>query len=314
MGVHPQVQVLLDRMATLNLTPVVDLTPEAARRQMDAMARARDADPPRVGHVDLRRIPGPAGEIAVRIYRPLGSDDDAILPIVVFYHGGGHVIGSLDSHDANARRLCNGAGATVVSVDYRMGPEHPFPAAVEDCFAALQWVGAHAASFNGDGSRIAVSGDSAGANLATVSAILARDAGGPALRHQILVYPVADYSCSSPSYTKYARGYGILEADTMLWFRRHYLGDEARAVDWRASPLKCPDLKGLPPAFVLTAECDVLHDEGVAYAEALKAAGVTVRHKDYAGMIHGFISFAPGVDGAVEAHRDAAAELRAAFA
>ena len=200
---------------------------------------------PSVAAVEDRTIPGPAGAIAVRVYRDAEAAGGG-LPVLAWLHGGGHVIGSLDTHDAMARNLCREARCVVVSVDYRMGPEHPFPAAVEDCFAAVRWLAEHGGEIGADPARIAVGGDSAGGNLAAVVALLARDEGGPALRHQLLVYPVTDYRCRGASYERYARGYGLLEAESMRWFQRHYLGGPERAGDWRASPLLAADLSRLP--------------------------------------------------------------------
>src|SRR2546429_4128759 len=227
-------------------------------------------------------IPGPAGDIRLRLYWPKSA---APVPAIVYFHGGGHVIGSLDTHDLIARNLCAGAEAVVASVDYRMGPEHRFPAAVEDSFAALDWVHRNAKSLGADPDRLGVHGDSAGANLAAVVALLARDAGGPVLRLQSLVYPVADYNLNTPSYEKFATGYGILTREAMAWFRQHYLRSPADAEDWRASPIRASSLAGVAPAIVITAECDVLHDDGQGYAEALRRAGVAVEYREYPGMI-----------------------------
>ncbi len=201
----------------------------------------------------------------------------------------------------------------VASVDYRMGPEHKFPAAVEDSFAALQWVHANAESLGADPGRIGVHGDSAGANLAAVAALFARDAGRPRLRLQSLVYPVADYRLSSASYEKYGQGCGVLTKAAMTWFRDHYLRAPADADDWRASPIKAPSLAGVAPAIVVTAECDVLHDEGAGYAEALRHAGVAVEYREYPGMIHGFFGMVPMVDDAMNAQRQVWAAFRRAF-
>jgi acetyl esterase len=235
------------------------------------------------------------------------------LPAIVYFHGGGHVIGSLDSHDLVARNLCGGVEAIVVSVDYRMGPEHRFPAAVDDSVAALDWVAANAVSFGADPERLGVHGDSAGANLAAVVALIARDWGAPALRLQSLVYPVADFRMGSESYQKYATGCGILTAEAMKWFRGHYLRTPADAEDWRASPLLVPSLAGVCPAIIIAAECDVLHDEGLAYAEAMKRAGVAVEYKQYAGMIHAFFGMMPAVDDAMNAQRAVWTAFKKAF-
>src|SRR3984885_12251566 len=282
-NLHPQIQKVLETMATLDLRPIEAMNPVEARAQMEGTAAARKAEALAGGRVENRTIPGPAGPIPVPIYWPNAA---GIRPAIVYYHGGGHALGSLDSHDLVARNLCGGAEAIVVSIDYRMGPEHRFPAAVDDSFAALEWVHANAASFGADPARLGVHGDSAGANLAAVVALMARDKGGPKLRLQSLVYPVADFRMASESYTKYATGCGILTADAMKWFRGHYLRTMDDGLDWRASPVLAPDVAGVAPAIVIAAECDVLHDEGLAYAERLKTAGVAVERHEYPGMIH----------------------------
>ncbi len=219
-SLHPQIREVLRVMAEAKLRPIEEMTPAEAREQMEATARARKAEPLPVARVEERMIPGPAGEIRLRLYWPRAA---APVPAIVYYHGGGHVIGSLDTHDFVARNLCSGVGALVASVDYRMGPEHKFPAAVDDSWAALQWVGANAESLGADPARMGVHGDSAGANLAAVVALLARDAGSPRLSLQSLVYPIADYGLVGDSYEKYANGYGILTRGAMEWFRDHYL-------------------------------------------------------------------------------------------
>jgi acetyl esterase len=308
---HPQIVQVLDAMAKAELRPIEEMTPTEARAQMEATARARKAEPLPVAKVEERMIPGPAGDIPVRLYYPNAA---APVPAIVYYHGGGHVIGSLDTHDFIARNLCAGVDALVASVDYRMGPEHKFPAAVDDCFAALQWVHENAASLGADPSRIGVHGDSAGANLAAVAALMARDKGGPQLRLQSLVYPVGDYTLSGASYEKYAQGYGALTRDAMAWFGRHYLCSAADAEDWRASPIKATSHKGVAPAIVVVAECDVLHDDGESYAEGLRRAGVPVEYREYPGMIHGFLGMVPVVDDAMNAQRQVWAAFRRAFA
>jgi acetyl esterase len=308
---HPQIQQVLKVMAEMNLRPIEAMTPAEARAQMEATAQSRKAEPLPVARVEERMIPGPAGDIRLRLYWPNSA---VLVPAIVYFHGGGHVIGSLDTHDLIARNLCAGAEALVVSVDYRMGPEYRFPAALEDSFAALEWVGANAQSLGADPARIGVHGDSAGANLAAVVALLARDAGHPKLRLQSLVYPVADYSLVGGSYDKYARGCGLLTKEAMVWFRDHYLRSPADAEDWRASPIKAASFAGVAPAIVVTAECDVLHDEGQRYAEALGRAGVPVEHKDYPGMIHGFFGMMPAVDEAMNAQRTVWSAFKRAFA
>jgi len=308
---HPQIVEVLKMQAAAGLRPIEAMTPPEARAQMEATARARKAEPLPVARIEERSIPGPAGPIRVRLYWP---SEPGPVPAIAYYHGGGHVIGSLDTHDLIARNLCAGAGALVTSVDYRMAPEHRFPAAVEDSFAALEWLHAHAGALGADPARLGVHGDSAGANLAAVVALMARDAGGPALRLQSLVYPVTDYRCASDSYDRFATGYGILTRDAMLWFRDHYLRSPADAEDWRASPILATSLAGAAPAIVVAAECDVLHDEGKAYAEALRRAGVAVEYRDYPGMIHAFFGMVPNVDDAMVAQRAVAQSFRRAFA
>jgi acetyl esterase len=308
---HPQIVQVLDAVAKAELRPIEAMTPAEARAQMEATARARQAEPLPVAKVEDRMIPGPAGEIRLRLYWPNAAGP---VPVIVYYHGGGHVIGSLDTHDFIARNLCAGTGALLASVDYRMGPEHKFPAAVDDCFAALQWVHANAASLGADPGRIGLHGDSAGANLAAVVALIARDAGGPRLRLQSLVYPVGDYTLSGASYRKYGQGCGMLTPDAMAWFARHYLRSPADAEDWRASPLKAPSHAGVAPAIVVVAECDVLHDDGESYAEALRRASVPVEYREYPGMIHGFLGMVPVVDDAMNAQRQVWAAFKRAFA
>jgi acetyl esterase/lipase len=307
---HPQIEKVLEAMAGMNLRAIEDMTPVEARAQMEATAASRKAEPLPVARVENRAIPGPAVQIPMRIYWPNAA---GTRPAIVYYHGGGHVIGSLDTHDLVARNLCGGAEAVVISVDYRMGPEHRFPAAVEDSFAALEWVHANAASLGADPDRLGVHGDSAGANLAAVVAIIARDKGGPKLRLQSLVYPVADFRMGSESYSKYATGNGILTADAMRWFRGHYLRTMDDATDWRASPLLAPDLKGVAPAIIIAAECDVLHDEGAEFSERLRQAGVPVERHEYAGMIHAFFGMMPAVDDAMNAQRAVWAAFKRAF-
>ena len=310
-SLHPQIKEVLRVMAAAKLRPIEAMTPAEARAQMEATAQSRKAEALPVDRVEERMIPGPAGNIRLRLYWPNSA---VAVPAIVYFHGGGHVIGSLDTHDLIARNLCAGAEALVASVDYRMGPEYRFPAAVEDSFAALEWVHRNAESLGADPGRVGVHGDSAGANLAAVAALLARDARGPKLRLQSLVYPVADYSLVGDSYEKYARGCGLLTKAAMVWFRDHYLREPADADDWRASPIKAASFAGVAPAIVVTAQCDVLHDEGQRYAEALRRAGVPVEYQEYPGMIHGFFGMVPAVDDAMNAQRAVAAAFKRAFA
>ena len=310
-SLHPQIVKALEVMQQLGLKPIEAMTPAEARAQMEETAQSRKAEPLPVARVEDRTMAGPAGPIRLRLYWPEAAGP---VPAIAYYHGGGHVIGSLDTHDLIARNLCAGAAALVVSVDYRMGPEDKFPAAVEDSFAALEWVHANARGLGADPGRLGVHGDSAGANLAAVMALMARDRGGPRLRLQSLVYPVGDYTLSTQSYQTFAEGYGLLTRAAMQWFQRHYLRSAADAQDWRASPIKAPSFRDVAPAIVVTAECDVLHDDGVNYAEALRRAGVAVEYRDYPGMIHGFLGMTPAVDDAMIAQRAVAAAFQRAFA
>jgi acetyl esterase len=307
---HPQIETVLKAMAAAKLRRFEDMTPSEARQQFDAVARANKAERPTLHDVADMKIPGSEALIPIRVYRP---NADPSCPVILYYHGGGHVVGSLDSHDLTARHLCAGTGAVVISVDYRMGPEHRFPAAVVDAFDALQWVAGHAGALQVDAGRIGVAGDSAGANLAAVCAIMARDAGGPDLCLQSLVYPVVDYGMHDGSYERYAEGFGILTKAAVQWFRGHYLPDAAAAEDWRASPIRSASLAGVAPAIIIAAECDVLCDEGQRYADALRAAGVPVERREYRGMVHGFFGMVPAVDDAVRAQHDVQAAFRQAF-
>jgi acetyl esterase len=231
----------------------------------------------------------------------------------VYFHGGGWVLGSLATHDGICRSLAAGAGCVVVSVDYRLAPEHRYPAAAEDCYAATQWCAAHAAELGADGSRVAVGGDSAGGNLSAVVAQMARDRGGPPLVFQLLIYPVTDAARDTQSYRENAEGY-LLTAGDMAWFWNHYLGDaRARGAEAYASPIRAASLAGLPPALVITAEFDPLRDEGEAYGAALESAGVAAKVTRYDGMIHGFFGLGAMIDRANSAVQEAAGTLRIAF-
>jgi acetyl esterase len=310
MPVDRQVALLLEVLSALNLPELCTLD-AAAAREMTRSQRGTVPPGPDAWTED-RRIPGPAGELFVRLYRPLDAGDDA-LPVLVWFHGGGFVIGSVDESDSDCRHLAVQAGIAVVSVEYRLAPEHPFPAAPDDCYAATAWVAAHAAELRVDASRLAVGGDSAGGTLATVVALMARDRGGPKIVFQLLVYPVADLaSMETPSHHENAVGY-FLTRSSMIWFRDHYTPDASVRTDYRVSPLHAANLTGLPPAFVITAEFDPLRDEGEAYADRLRAANVPVVKTRYDGMIHGFFRMSAFFDGARRALQDAGDALRSAF-
>jgi acetyl esterase len=232
--------------------------------------------------------------------------------VLVYFHGGGWVIGDLDTHDTLCRELANASGCAVVAVDYRMGPEHRFPAAVDDCIAATRWVHAHAAELGVDGSRLALGGDSAGGNLAAVVAIAMRDAGDVPVRFQLLIYPATDQRRGWPSHTANAQGY-LLTADTMDYFHDHYIPDRTMDLDWRASPLLHPDLSRLPPALVLTAGYDPLRDEALQYSHRLTQSGNRATHILFERQIHGFITMGRVIDEANAAVALCAAELRRAL-
>lgn len=304
---HPQVKAVLAAAAEAGIPKFQNLTPQQARDLIEglATARRRDYPAPEVASVEDRSTGPGYNHVPVRIYRAR----EGVAPVIVFYHGGGHVFGSLDTHDSAARFLCRTSGCAVVAVDYRMAPEHRFPAAVDDAYHAARWVADRAGALGVDASRLAVCGDSAGGNLSAVVALMARDRGDFAVSAQCLVYPLTDYRGGTESYERFGTGYGILEAEGMRWFREHYFGEDDRAHDWRASPLLADSLAGLPPALVLTAECDVLQDEGRLYAERLTAEGVPCDLIDYSGMVHGFFGYLGLVDDAERAHRDVAAFL-----
>jgi len=300
MAVHPQVQALLERMSQAPMPELDSLTPEALRSMMDQPMAQGEPEP--VAGVEERTIPGPAGELPVRIYRPEGPGPHRLL---VFFHGGGWVVGTLDTHDGLARALCNAASAVVVSVAYRLAPEHPFPAAPEDCYAATRWAAEHAGEWHARADSLAVAGDSAGAALAAVVCQMSADRQGPELACQLLLYPVADHDFDTPSYRDNGEGY-FLTRSMMEWFWSQYLGGDASLAEAAyCAPLRRHSLAGLPPAMVVTAEYDPLRDEGDRYAQALAAAGVAVEHRCREGMIHGFASFLDLVDAA----RETVAEL-----
>ncbi|MFL0275646.1 alpha/beta hydrolase [Mycobacterium sp. SMC-19] len=277
-------------------------------------ASRRPARPVPVGWVDERHIPGPAGPMQVRIYFPVdpGTPREQ-LPVLVYFHGGGFVLCDLDSHDSCCRRLANGAGAIVVSVDYRLAPESPFPAAIDDAWAATQWVAAHLAELGGDPKRLVIAGDSAGGNLAAVVAMLARDRGGPAIAFQLLIYPVVDQrrkQAAGPG-VRPARS-GTLTAAHMQWFTEQYLGRDGDRTDVLASPI-LGDFTGLPPAHIVTGALDPLCAEGEEYAQRLQDAGVAASVTRYAQGFHGFFNLADHLPFAAQASDDVCAVLRAAL-
>lgn len=310
---HPQARKLLQLIEDKGIPPTHTLSPAEARALYRERRTFTQPQPPEVQSVRDLAAQGPAGPIPLRMYRPLGSSPSGALPVLVYYHGGGWVIGDLDTHDTLCRELANGAGCAVVAVDYRMGPEHRFPAAVEDAVAALRWVSHNTHDLAVDGSSIAVGGDSAGGNLAAVAAIAARDDGGPALRFQLLVYPATDMRRTAASHVTNGQGY-LLTSDTIRYFHDHYIADPAHDLDWRASPLLHPDLAGLPPALVLTAGYDPLRDEGLQYAQRLTDSGVTAALVCFERQIHGFLPMGKVLDEANIAVQLCAVQLRQALA
>lgn len=284
---YPEVRALLEANEAEGAPAMETLSPAEARQAVIDALKAVAGQSEEIGRVEDFRIPHPEHPIPIRIFTPTG---DGPFPSLVYFHGGGWVVCDLDTHDAVCRAIARRAGAVVVAVDYRLSPEYKFPAAVEDCYTATEWVAANAASLAVDPRRIAVGGDSAGGNLSAVMCLKSRDEGGPALALQVLVYPVTNLaSFDTPSYREFAEGYYLTRAE-MEWFRGHYLARTEDAQSPYASPLLAPDLRGLPPALVITAECDTLRDEGEAYAKRLAEAGVEVACTRYGGMIHPFFS------------------------
>ena len=285
----------------------------AARLREEGATRARmlQGRPVDVAKVEEMKIPGPGGEIPIRIYWPV---EDGPLPVVVYYHGGGWVIGDLDTNDSLCRLLSNRASAVVVSVDYRLAPEHRFPAAVDDSYAALEWVSRNAARLNVDPSRIAVGGGSAGGNLAAAVALMARDRGGPGLAYQVMFYPATNLlDLTTESHQHFTDGYGLTR-EHVEFFRDSYLPEVPDRKSPYASPFLAESLEDLPPAIVITAGFDVLRDEGVAYAERLEAAGVPTVAVNYPSMIHGFVTMDRLFGEAEDAIDEAARALSEAFA
>lgn len=306
MPLHPQVQTHLDRLAGTNFADLHNFAPAQVRQAMARMTQSLGMGVA-VASVRDRIISTRAGGLPVRIYHPR---PDVPRPVIVFFHGGGFVLGDLDTHDGLARALANRTGRVVVSVDYPLAPEHKYPAAIHAGFAATTWVADNAADFGGDGTNIAVAGDSAGGNLAAVVALMARDAGGPTIAHQVLMYPDLDFRRSNVSIQQFAGKYGNISRATQQWFMDHYLNAEHEKLDAHVSPLLAPDLAQLPPAFVVTAEYDALRDEGEQYGARLREAGVPVTVKRYDGMIHEFLRWP--FDAAARALDDIAATLRPA--
>jgi acetyl esterase len=308
----PQAQQVCDLIVASGRPPFETLSPPEARKAYAASRPVLQPDPPAVAEVRSLAATGPAGTIPLRLYRGQGLPQTGAQPALIYFHGGGWVIGDLESHDQVCRALANAVPCIVVAVDYRLAPEHKFPAAADDAIAATRWIADKAASLGIDPKRLAVAGDSAGGNLAAVVALDARDRGGPRIVHQVLVYPGTDMRMGWPSLERHAEQLPLTRA-SMRWFIAHYLRSASDATDWRASPLLAPSLKGLPPALVVTAGFDVLGDEGEAYAKALSAAGVAARHERFEGQIHGFLNMGRIVEDSGRLIAMAAAALRDSF-
>jgi len=306
----PQSAALVALVRSRGLAAIHQETPEAARRSYLERRFYTQPAPPAMAEVRELAIEGPDGSIPARLYRP---DSAEALGLMVYFHGGGWTIGNLDSHDVLCRQLAQSGGFAVLSVDYRLAPEHRFPAAVVDAVAATRWARRAASTIGCDPDRIAVAGDSAGGNLAAVVALALRDAGERWLRFQTLIYPATDMRMGAPSHQ--ANGQGtLLTTETMAYFRAHYLPDAACWLDWRASPLLHPDHADLPPALILTAGFDPLRDEGREYADRLSEAGTAAQYVCFERQIHGFVTMTRLIDEASTAVRLCAGELRRAFA
>jgi acetyl esterase len=311
MPLDPQAEVILGLVKRANLPEFWQLTPDQAREQyMLRVAKLAVKEP--IFRAYDRRIPGPGQDLTIRVYEPRETKPGEKLPVLLWFHGGGFVIGNLDTHDHACRALATQADCLVVAVDYRLAPESKFPAAVDDCIATLRWLALHAVEIGGDPGRIAVGGDSAGGNLAAVCAILARNDGYPKLAFQLLIYPCTAPEPETASHRKFADGY-LLTRNNITWFYRQYVRSQKEFNDFRFAPLVAEDLSNLPPALVLVAGYDPLRDEGVDYARRLIEAGNRVTLANYEGMIHGFLLMGGALDAARRALRESAQALREAF-
>jgi len=307
---HPEVSGLLAYVAELKLPDITGLTAQAARELVHSLSTNFETSD--IHSVDEMQIPSAdqQRQIPMRVYRPIANET---LPVVVFYHGGGWVVCDLDTHEEVARRLSLQANCVVCSVDYRLAPEHPFPAAGDDAYDALCWVAEHAAQLNVDASRLALVGDSAGGNLAAVTSLRARDQQGPAVCHQSLWYPVTNiHTLDTPSYFDMSEGYNLKRGE-MQYFKDHYLSDPEQAREAYVSPLLSDDLSGMPSTYVMTAHFDVLRDDGANYAKALQQAGNTVEYHCFGSLVHGFMNLAPLLPVAADAFSEAVQPIRRAF-
>jgi acetyl esterase len=314
-GLHPQVLAIRERIRRDRVPHLTTLTIARARAADLAAVVEGTGDAEAVGDVSETVIPGPAGDLRLRVYRPAGdgrAGGTGRWPVLVYFFGGGWSLGTLDTCDGICRMLTNAARCVTVSVGYRLAPEHKFPAAAEDCYAGTAWVASHAEELGADGTRLAVGGDSSGGNLAAAVALMARERGGPAITHQLLVYPNTDYQADTPSMREVTDQY-LFNSASVRWYWGMYLATPADGANPFASPLRAGNLSGLPAATVITAQYDPLRDEGELYAKRLEKAAVPTELIRYDGMIHGFFTMVGALDTARTAVLDAAASLRAAF-
>lgn len=306
MTLHPQAAAFLEQLARQK-TPSLDTLPVDLTRRALVLGSAACPNPPSLARVENLQIPRSDGtELPIRVYVPQGTEP---FGVCLYFHGGGWVLNSIDTHDDLVRRLCAASGCVFVNVEYRLAPEDPYPAAIEDAYTALKWIHDHATEIACDANRIAVSGDSAGGNLAAVVCLMSRDRGGPQISFQALIYPITDCDFERPSYHANGEGYFLTRRE-MLWFWNHYVSSPEQMREPYASPLLAGSLRNLPPAFILTAEYDPLRDEGEAYANALRAAGIDVTLHRYEGMIHAFMKRVQQFDAAFAAIEEVAEMLR----
>jgi acetyl esterase len=310
MAIDPDTQAVLDLIRLAGRPPFETITPDEARQAYSASRKLLQPPPEEVAESRDTTVPGPLGPIGVRLYRPAGTAASDVLPVLIYYHGGGWLLGDLDSHDVACRRFANAAHCRVASVDYRMAPEHVFPAAVDDCLAATKYVFDNASALGVDARKVAVGGDSAGGNLAAVIALMSRDGALPPLAFQLLIYPATDMMMTTISSTTMGPGTPLTSA-TMKWFIDHYA--KGHETDWRASPIRAATLGGTAAALVLTCAHDPLRDEGIDYARRLEREGVRVIHLHYSDQIHGFMSMSRLIRAADQAIDMMARALRQAL-